>query len=154
MSPLSIGSVAPGFTLPADGKASVTLSDHKGKNVVLYFYPKDDTPGCTQEAIDFREAVKEFEKLDTVIFGVSCDSPTKHDKFKSKFCLPFTLVSDEDSSVCKTYGVWVEKSMYGKKYMGIERATYLIDKNGKISNIWRNVKVPGHVQEVLQFIKK
>lgn len=150
---LAAGDRAPDFLLPAGGGKNISLSALKGKNVVLYFYPKDDTPGCTVEAKDFRDAMKEFEKLDTVILGVSKDSVESHDKFKKKYCLPFALLSDGSGKTCEDYGVWVEKSMYGKTYMGIERATFLIGKDGAICNIWRKVKVEGHVQEVLDNIK-
>jgi peroxiredoxin Q/BCP len=128
----------------------VSLAKLKGKNVVLYFYPKDDTPGCTIEAKDFRDLMKDFEKNNTTIIGLSKDDVKSHDKFKEKFCLPFTLASDTDGSTCEAYGVWVEKSMYGKKYMGIERTTFLIDKQGKIAQIWGKVKVEGHAKEVLE----
>ncbi len=150
---LTVGDKAPKFSMPTDGKNTVSLVGLKGKNVVLYFYPKDDTPGCTVEAKDFRDSIKEFEKLDTAIIGVSKDSVESHDAFKSKYCLPFPLASDTDGTVCDAYGVWVEKSMYGKSYMGIERATFLIGKDGKIKNIWRKVKIDNHVQEVLEAVK-
>lgn len=146
---LSVGDKAPEFKLPVDGGGSVSLSGLKGKNVVLYFYPKDDTPGCTIEAKDFRDRIAAFEKADTVILGVSKDSVKSHDKFKEKYCLPFNLISDEEGKMCEDYGVWVEKSMYGKKYMGIERTTFLIDKQGKIAKIWNKVKVDGHAEELL-----
>ncbi len=153
MSPsLAVGDKAPGFDLPADGGKNISLSGLKGKNVVLYFYPKDDTPGCTVEAKDFRDNIKEFEKLGTVILGVSKDSVDSHDKFKKKFCLPFALLSDTGTT-CEDYGVWGEKSMYGKTYMGIARTTFLIDKTGTIKNIWPKVKVDGHVLEVLSAVK-
>lgn len=147
---LSIGDKAPDFNLPTDGGGSVSLSALKGKNVVLYFYPKDDTPGCTVEAKDFRDRIEQFKKADTVILGVSKDSVKSHDKFKEKYCLPFGLISDEEGKMCEDYGVWVEKSMYGKKYMGIERTTFLIDKQGKIAKIWNKVKVDGHADELLK----
>jgi len=150
---LSIGDKAPDFTLPTDGSGSVSLSKLKGKNVVLYFYPKDDTPGCTIEAKDFRDLMKDFEKSNTVILGMSKDDVKSHDKFKQKFCLPFTLASDVDGTTCEAYGVWVEKSMYGKKYMGIDRTTFLIDSHGKIAQIWSKVKVEGHAKEVLEAAK-
>ncbi|MCH2547584.1 MAG: thioredoxin-dependent thiol peroxidase [Alphaproteobacteria bacterium] len=149
---LSEGSVAPDFTLPSDGGDTVSLSDFAGKKIVLYFYPKDDTPGCTVEAQDFAQLHESFAASDAVILGVSKDSVKKHDKFKAKHCLPFALLSD-DAEVCERYGVWVEKSMYGKKYMGIERSTFLIDTNGKISHIWNKVKVSGHAQDVLDCVK-
>jgi len=150
---LSIGDKAPDFSLPADGGQTISLASLKGKPVVLYFYPKDDTPGCTIEAKDFRDNLKEFEKSDAVILGASKDSVESHEKFKKKFCLPFPLLSDETGKLCQDYGVWGEKSMYGKKYMGIERATFLIDKTGTIRNIWRKVKVDNHVKEVLDAVK-
>ena len=128
----------------------VFSSEAKGSPVVLYFYPKDDTPGCTKEACGFRDAFPDFSALNATIVGVSKDTVTKHDKFKAKYELPFHLASDEDGSLCEAYGTWVEKSMYGKKYMGIERATFLIDASGVIQGIWRKVKVNGHVEEVLE----
>ena len=145
-----VGKKAPDFTLPADGGGSVKLSDLRGKKVVLYFYPKDDTSGCTKEACGFRDALPDFSKIDAVILGLSKDSVAKHDKFKARHELPFTLVSDEDGKVCGAYGTWVEKSMYGRKYMGIDRATFLIDEGGTLRAEWRKVKVPGHVDAVLQ----
>jgi peroxiredoxin Q/BCP len=150
---LNAGDKAPDFTLPTDGGGSVSLSDLKGKKVVLYFYPKDDTPGCTKEACGFRDSLPDFSGVDAVVIGVSKDSVAKHDKFKAKYELPFTLASDEDGALCEAYGTWVEKSMYGKKYMGIDRATFLIRPDGKIAQAWRKVKVPGHVEEVLAAAK-
>ncbi|MFT6073579.1 MAG: peroxiredoxin Q/BCP [Yoonia sp.] len=141
---------APDINLPRDGGEIAKLSDFAGKKVVLYFYPKDDTPGCTKEAIGFTDMVKDFAAADTVIVGVSKDSVKKHDKFVAKHDLKIALLSDEDGDVCERYGTWVEKSMYGKSYMGIERATYLIGTNGKIAQVWRKVRVPGHVEEVLE----
>ena len=129
------------------------LKDYKGKNVVLYFYPKDDTPGCTIEACGFRDSFKEIEKLGAVILGVSPDPLESHDKFIAKFHLPFPLLSDEDKKICRDYGVWVEKSMYGKKYMGVARSTFIIGKNGKIVKIFANVKPEGHHQEVIDVLK-
>lgn len=148
--PLDSGDKAPGFTLPTDGGGELSLSTFAGRKVVLYFYPKDDTSGCTKEAIGFRDALAEFEAAGTTVIGASKDSPAKHDKFKAKYGLNFPLVSDEEGSLCEAYGVWVEKSMYGRKYMGIERATFLIDAEGKIARVWRKVKVTGHVEEVLE----
>ena len=148
------GKKAPAFSMPTDGGGKVALKDLKGKKVVLYFYPKDDTPGCTKEACGFRDNLPDFSKIDAEIIGVSKDPVAKHDKFKAKYELPFTLASDEDGKVCEAYGTWVEKSMYGKKYMGIDRATFLIDETGKIAKIWRKVKVPGHVEEVLAAAKE
>ena len=142
--------VAPAISLPRDGGETVTLSDFAGKKVVLYFYPKDDTSGCTKEAIGFTEMVDDFAAADTVILGVSKDSVKKHDKFVAKHDLKIALLSDEDGDVCERYGTWVEKSMYGKTYMGIERATYLIGKDGKIAQVWRKVRVAGHVENVLE----
>lgn len=145
-----VGELAPDFTLPRDGGGEVALSALRGKPVVLYFYPKDDTSGCTKEACEFRAALPDFEKHAAEIIGVSPDSVKKHDKFKAKYDLPFTLASDEEKGVLETYGVWVEKSMYGRKYMGVERSTFLIDADGKIAAAWRKVKVPGHVDAVLK----
>jgi len=141
---------APAISLPRDGGEIVNLSDFSGKKVVLYFYPKDDTPGCTKEAIGFTDMIDDFAAADTVILGVSKDSVKKHDKFVAKHELKIALLSDEDGDVCERYGTWVEKSMYGKTYMGIERATYLIGADGKIAQVWRKVRVPGHVEEVLE----
>lgn len=150
---VEIGKPAPDFTLPTDGGGTVTLSKLKGKAVVLYFYPKDDTPGCTTEACGFRDALPDFTGVDATVIGVSKDSPGKHDKFKAKYDLPFTLASDADGKVCEAYESWVEKSMYGRRYMGIDRATFLIDKNGVVRNVWHKVKVTGHVDEVLRAAK-
>ncbi len=144
------GAKAPDFTLPTDGSGSVTLSKLAGHNVVLYFYPKDDTSGCTAEACGFRNSFPDYRGADAVVIGVSKDSVASHDKFKKKHALPFTLAADTQGEVCEKYGVWVEKSMYGRKYMGIERATFLIDKAGTVRGVWRKVRVPGHVAEVLQ----
>ena len=142
------------FTAPANSNKKINLSEFAGKNnIVLYFYPKDDTPGCTLEAKDFKDAMDNFSNNDTIIIGVSKDNVTSHDKFIKKYCLPFDLVSDETLEICKSYGVWVEKSMYGKKYMGIERSTFLIDKNQNIVKEWRKVKVKGHVKEVLTAVE-
>jgi peroxiredoxin Q/BCP len=150
---LDTGAMAPDFTLPRDGGGEVTLSDLRGQNVVLYFYPKDDTPGCTKESIAFTEAVDAFAAENTVIFGISKDSIKKHDKFRDKHQLGVGLLSDEESDVCERYGVWKEKSMYGKTYMGIERTTVLIDTDGKIAQVWNKVKVPGHAEAVLEATK-
>lgn len=149
----NIGDTAPEINLPRDGGEIVTLADFSGKKVVLYFYPKDDTPGCTKEAIGFTDMVDEFAALDTVILGISKDSVKKHDKFVAKHDLKIALLSDEEGDVCERYGTWVEKKMYGKTYMGIERATYLIDADGKIAHVWRKVKVPGHVEAVLDVVR-
>lgn len=154
MSALKTGSRAPDFTLPADDGDSLTLSGMKGQSVVLYFYPKDDTPGCTQESCDFRDNLAAFKRLKVHVIGISKDSVKKHDRFKEKYDLNFPLLSDEGGDVCEKYGVWIEKSMYGKKYMGIERSTFLIDADGKIAHIWRKVSVTDHVTEVLQVLKE
>ena len=146
---VSIGDAAPTFAAPTDGEGKVDLASLKGRKVVLYVYPKDDTSGCTKEACGFRDALPDFSKIDAEILGVSKDSVKSHDKFKAKYDLPFTLASDEDGAVCEAYGTWIEKSMYGRKYMGIDRATFLIDENGVLRRQWRKVKVPGHVDEVL-----
>ncbi len=150
---LETGKKAPAFDLPSDGDGRIKLSGLKGQKVVLYFYPKDDTSGCTQEAIDFNGLRKQFEKANTVIIGVSPDSVKSHDKFKAKHELDFDLVSDESKTMLEAYGVWVEKSMYGRKYMGVERTTVLIDETGKIAQVWNKVKVPGHAKEVLAAAK-
>ena len=147
---VEVGDKAPDFTLPADGGGAVSLKALKGKTVVLYFYPKDDTSGCTAEACAFRDGLPDFSKVKAEIVGVSPDSVASHDKFKEKFKLPFPLAADVDGKVCQTYGVWVEKSMYGRKYMGIERATFLVDAKGVVRKVWRNVKVAGHAEEVLE----
>lgn len=145
---------APAFNVPASAGTNIALKDFEGKkNVVLYFYPKDDTPGCTVEACGFRDEFKKIEKLDAVILGVSPDSVKSHDKFISKFKLPFTLLSDEDKKLCQDYGVWVEKSMYGKKYMGVARSTFVINKKGRIAKIFEKVKPEGHNQEVIEVLK-
>lgn len=152
---LAVGNNAPDFSLLTDSGENLSLSEFfDKKNVVLYFYPKDDTPGCTMEAKGFRDKIDDFSFLDTVIIGVSKDSVRCHTNFKAKYSLPFSLVSDENAEILGKYGVWVEKSMFGKKYMGIERTTFLIDKKGKIVKIWKNVKVSGHVDEVLEEVKR
>jgi len=150
---LEIGDKAPPFTLATDGGGSISLAKLKGKKVVLYFYPKDDTSGCTAQACGFRDMHPKFGKSESVVIGVSRDSVQSHDKFKKKYDLNFTLGADETGKVTEDYGVWVEKSMYGRKYMGIERSTFLIDGKGVIRGIWRKVKVPGHVEEVLAAAK-
>lgn len=152
-SPVAEGTKAPDFTLPTDGCGSVTLSTLAGKPVVVYFYPKDDTSGCTKEALGFSESKADFDALGVTIIGISPDSPTKHDKFVAKHDLTIRLAADEDKTVAEAYGVWVEKSMYGKKYMGVERSTFLIAADGTIARAWRKVKVPGHVDEVLEAAK-
>jgi peroxiredoxin Q/BCP len=146
---LAVGDKAPDFTLPTDGNGSVTLSKLKGEAVIIYFYPKDDTTGCTAEACGFRDAEANFKGAKTKVIGISKDSVAAHDKFKKKYDLPFTLASDKDGHVCEDYGVWAEKSMYGRTYFGIVRTTFLIDKNGVIARVWNKVKVTGHVAEVL-----
>lgn len=151
---LSVGDIAPDFTLPADGSAEISLSSYRGKNVVLYFYPKDDTSGCTKEAIEFNGLKADFDKANTVIIGLSPDSAKSHDKFKAKYGLGFALAADESKSALEAYGVWVEKSMYGRKYMGVERTTVLIGVDGTIKAIWPKVKVDGHAAEVLKAAKQ
>lgn len=150
---LSEGDAAPAFSMPTPGGAEVSLSDFAGKTLVLYFYPKDDTPGCTTEAIDFTTEAAAFETAGAAVVGVSKDSVAKHEKFAAKHGLLVTLGSDENGTVCEDYGVWVEKKNYGRTYMGIERTTFLIDGAGKIAKIWRKVKVKGHVAEVLEAAK-
>jgi peroxiredoxin Q/BCP len=147
---LSVGAVAPDFTLPTDGGGSVTLSSLKGQQVILYFYPKDDTTGCTAEACGFRDAEASFRGAKTKVIGISKDSVASHDKFKKKYELPFTLASDKDGHTCEDYGTWAEKSMYGRTYFGIVRTTFLIGADGVISRVWNKVKVAGHVAEVLK----
>ncbi len=151
---IEVGDQAPDFTLPSDGGGTVALKALKGSPVVLYFYPKDDTSGCTAQACAFRDALPDFSKVKAGVVGISRDSVASHDKFKQKYELPFPLASDEDGKVCDAYGVWVEKSMYGRKYMGIERATFLIDGEGVVRKIWRKVKVPGHAEEVLEAVRE
>jgi thioredoxin-dependent peroxiredoxin len=146
---LSVGDKAPDFSLPGNGGSTISLKDMKGKAVVLYFYPKDDTSGCTLEAQNFNAAREQFAKANAVIMGVSPDSVASHDKFAKKYNLDLALGSDEGKSMLEAYGVWVEKSMYGRKYMGVERTTVLIDASGQIAQIWNKVKVPGHAEEVL-----
>ncbi|HMF66483.1 MAG TPA: peroxiredoxin [Phyllobacterium sp.] len=153
MTILDIGSTPPDFTLPRDGGGTITLSGLRGNPVVLYFYPKDDTSGCTQEAIEFSGLRPQFEKLGAKVIGMSPDPVKKHDKFKTKHDLKVDLVADEDKAIIEAYGLWVEKSMYGRKYMGVERTTYLIDSAGKIAKIWNKVKVPGHAADVLEATK-
>jgi thioredoxin-dependent peroxiredoxin len=147
---VDVGAKAPDFTLPTDGNGEVTLSKLAGQKVVLYFYPKDDTSGCTAEACGFRDALPDYGETGAVVIGISKDSVAAHDKFKKKHGLPFILASDAHSDVCEKYGAWVEKSMYGRKYMGIDRRTFLIDRSGTVRGVWRKVRVPGHVAEVLK----
>jgi thioredoxin-dependent peroxiredoxin len=151
--PLSVGTPAPDFTLPRDGGGQVTLKDFSGRKVVLYFYPKADTPGCTKEAISFNALRKAFAEADTAILGVSADSVKAQDKFRDKYSLAFPLVSDETHRMLEAYGVWGEKSMYGKTFMGVERLTYLIDRQGRIAKVWPKVKVDGHAEEALESAK-
>lgn len=152
MTDLSIGDLAPDFDLPADGGAQIALKDYAGKYLVLYFYPKDNTPGCTTEALDFTALSGKFKSANAEILGVSKDSVKKHDNFIAKHDLKVRLVSDQDNDMIERYGVWVEKKLYGRTYMGIERATFLIGPDGKIVNIWRKVRVKGHAQAVLDHI--
>ncbi|MBB4286318.1 thioredoxin-dependent thiol peroxidase [Roseospira goensis] len=150
---VEVGQPAPDVTLPTDGGGQVSLGDLKGRAVVLYFYPKDDTSGCTKEALAFKDALADFEAAGAAIIGVSKDPVGKHDKFKAKHDLPFTLASDAEGDVCERYGVWKEKSMYGKTYMGIERTTVLIDRDGVVRQVWPKVKVPGHADAVLTAVR-
>ena len=144
------GDTAPDFTLATDSGGEIMLSDLRGNKVILYFYPKDLTPGCTKESCDFRDALPDFKRIDAAIIGISRDSVDRHDRFKAKYELNFPLAADEEGAVCKAYGVWVEKNMCGRKYMGIERSTFLIDGEGVVRQLWRKVKVKGHAQDVLQ----
>ena len=154
MSPLEEGKPAPDFSLPSTEGREIQLSEFKGKkNVVLYFYPKDDTPGCTKEACDFRDSLKKIETEDAVVLGVSADGIDSHKKFRKKFSLPFPLLSDEGKKVIKEYGVWKQKSFMGKTFMGIERTTVVIDKAGKVRKIFPKVKVDGHRDEVLETLE-
>ena len=153
MAELAIGQTAPQFELPRDGGGTLSLASLKGKSVVLYFYPKDDTSGCTAEAIDFSGLKADFEKAGAVVIGLSPDSAKSHTKFKSKYDLAVDLVADEERNTLEAYGVWVEKSMYGRKYMGVERSTFLIAPDGSIARIWKKVKVPGHAKEVLEAVR-
>jgi len=146
----TVGSTAPDFALPAAGGGVIRLSDLRGRKVVLYFYPKDDTSGCTREAIDFNRLRPQFAEAGTEVIGLSPDSVASHDKFRTKHGLGFALASDEEKQALAAYGVWVEKSMYGRRYMGVERTTMLIDAEGKIARIWNKVKVAGHADEVLR----
>lgn len=148
-----ISDLAPDFALPRDGGETVRLSDLRGGAVVLFFYPRDDTPGCTTESIAFSEAGPTFADAGTTVLGISKDSVPSHEKFAAKHGLEVTLLSDETGHTCEDYGVWVEKKMYGKTFMGIERSTFLIDADGRIARIWRKVKVPGHVDDVLEAVR-
>jgi len=149
MSELNVGAKAPGFSVPDQSGRVISLDDFKGKTVVLYFYPKDDTPGCTTEACSFRDEFAAFKKKGAVVLGVSPDDAKSHAKFAGKFSLPFTLLADEGHKIAETYGVWVEKSMYGKKYMGVERSTFVIDGGGRLKAVYRKVKPAEHVAELL-----
>ncbi|MBI4535143.1 MAG: thioredoxin-dependent thiol peroxidase [Ignavibacteriae bacterium] len=152
MAEIKVGTKAPHFTLPTGDGKELSLEDLKGKKVVLYFYPKDDTSGCTKEACSFRDNLSAIKKKGAVVIGVSADSAASHQKFAAKYDLTFPLVSDEDRQLVKKYGVWKEKSMYGKKYMGIERTTFIIDSNGTIIHIFPKVKVEGHTEEILKLL--
>lgn len=151
---LSVGDKAPNFSLPTAGAGKVSLSGLKGKAVVVYFYPKADTSGCTKEAIEFTGLKPEFAAAGAEVIGISGDPVKAHDKFKDKYQLDVTLASAEGQDTLEAYGVWVEKSMYGRKYMGTERATFLVGRDGRIAKIWRNVKVPGHAAAVLEAVKE
>lgn len=146
--PLEPGVDAPDFNLPADDGSTVRLSELRGRNVVLFFYPRDDTPGCTVEACEFGEAYPRFQAQDTVVLGISADSVASHRRFKAKFDLPYPLLADEDHRVAEAYGVWKEKSMYGRTFMGIERSTFVVDKAGRIAHAFRKVSPEGHADEV------
>jgi peroxiredoxin Q/BCP len=150
---VEISKPAPDFTLPQTGGGDVTLSDLKGKPVVLFFYPRDDTPGCTKESKGFSESRADFDAAGALVFGISKDSMASHDKFTAKHDLQVPLLSDEQGGVCEDYGVWKEKSMYGKKFMGIERTTVLIAADGTVAQVWPKVKVPGHVDKVLEAVR-
>ncbi len=145
---IDVGKEAPGFSVQADNGRDVTLASYRGRYVVLYFYPKDDTPGCTTEACELRDAFPRFRATDAVVLGVSPDSVASHQKFKAKFSLPFTLLADTDHVIAEAYGVWKEKSMYGRTYLGVERTTYLIDPNGVVVCVWPKVKAEGHAAAV------
>lgn len=151
---LEVGAKAPAFTLVTDQGTKAKLSDFKGSPVVLYFYPKDDTPGCTKEACAFRDASKELKKLGAIVLGVSPDSSESHAKFRDKYSLNFTLLADPDHALAEAYGAWREKNMYGKKSMGVQRSTYLIDASGKIAKVWKKVSVDGHDAQVLEALRE
>ncbi len=150
MSTPDVGGPAPDFELETDTEGTIRLSDFRGKKVVVYFYPKDNTSGCTQEAKDFSEKIPDFEKADTVIIGISPDSVRKHANFRAKHDLKVILAADPERKAIEAYDVWKEKSMYGRKYMGVERSTFLIDRDGRIARVWRKVRVKGHADEVLK----
>ena len=151
---VKIGEKVPEFSLPSTGNKTVELSELKGKNIIIYFYPKDATPGCTIEGQNFRDNIRKFSLLNTVVLGVSRDKISSHEKFKKNQKFPFDLLSDEDEKLCKIFNVMKEKNMYGRKFFGIERSTFLIDKKGVLRNEWRKVKVKNHVKDVLQTLKK
>ena len=153
MAALSVGEKAPSFALPRDGGSTVSLADFKGRKLVLYFYPKADTPGCTQEAIAFNALKRAFAKAETDIVGVSADPVKAQDKFRDKHDLTIALASDESKKMLTAYGVWGEKSMYGRKFMGVRRTTFLVGRDGRIAQVWENVKVPGHAEAVLEAAK-
>ena len=153
MSEVSLNKPVPDFELPATGDKTVRLSDLRGQNVLIYFYPKDNTPGCTLEGQQFRDHIAEFEQLNTVIFGISRDSVKTHENFKNKQAFPFDLLSDKDETVCNLFGVIQLKKLYGREYMGVDRSTFLIDAEGVLRHEWRSVKVKGHVEEVLTVLK-
>jgi peroxiredoxin Q/BCP len=150
---LSEGDRAPAFSMTTDGGGTISLKDLEGRTVVLYFYPKDSTPGCTKEACAFRDLTPGFRGAGATVIGVSKDSVKRHDNFKARYELPFTLACDEDGAVCAAYGTWVQKKLYGREYMGIERATFLIDGKGVVRKVWRKVKVAGHAEDVLESAK-
>jgi peroxiredoxin Q/BCP len=150
---IDVGDKAPAVTLPASGGGELSLAKLKGKPVVVYFYPKDNTTGCTREAQDFQAAMPKFKKAGVEVIGVSKDSAASHDKFAAKYGLAFPLLADTEGKACEAFGTWVEKTLYGRKYMGIERATFLIDGKGVVRKVWRKVRVPGHVDEVLAAVK-
>jgi peroxiredoxin Q/BCP len=150
---IEAGLPAPDFTLPTDGGGELSLAALRGRPVILYFYPKDDTPGCTKEACAFRDRLPDFSAVNAVVVGISKDTPKSHERFKTKYALPFPLASDEDAAVAKLYGVWVEKSRYGRTYMGMDRTTVLIDGTGVVRMVWRKVKVEGHAEAVLAAAK-
>lgn len=151
---VDVGSEAPDFTLPSDQGEMIQLKKLRGKTVVLYFYPKDDTPGCTREACSFRDAQAEMKKLGAVVLGISADDIASHQKFRTKYGLNFPLLADVDHGVAEAYGAWREKTRFGKKTMGIQRSTFLIDKDGIVRKVWKNVQVDGHDQQVLQAIRE
>ena len=151
---INSGQKAPLFEIETQDGTPFSLAAHKGQKVLIYFYPKDDTPGCTQESCDFRDAFSELKERGVAVIGISKDSIASHEKFAKKYALPFALGADTDQAVLKAYDVWVEKKLYGRTYMGIERATFLVDKTGKIEKIWRRVKVKNHVKEILDYLNK